>query len=305
MHGSAHIGASALALVLAATAATVAHAGEPSPAAVVAAPARAGDALTALPPGFPGGDVTVTEHPTAQVPLDAQVRTLDGATTTFGELLTGDLPTILTFNYSSCPNLCSTQLASLSNGLAGVRWRLGKQFRIVTVVLDPSESLERARDMHDRYVKALPAGSDPAAWQFVLAPTPAAHPADDATVRRIADAVGFTYTFLAETGQYAHPAAMMFLSTDGRVMQYMYGAQFEPLAIDASIVKAGLGATSTAVGFMYRCLHWDPNAKSHAAQGRSALRYGAAGFAVLVLSALGFFHLARRPRAASPGVVRP
>ncbi len=303
MHGSAHIGAGALALVLASTAVAVAHEGDTAAGDVAPAP-RAGDTLSAYPPGFPGADVTVDEHPLAQVPFDAQLRTLDGGTTTMGDLLAGDLPTILTFNYSSCPNLCSTQLASLSNGLAGVRWRLGKQFRIVTVVLDPSETIERAKDMHARFVQALPAGSDPAAWTFVLAPTAATRPGDDATVRRIADAVGFTYTFLAETGQYAHPAALMFLSTDGRVMQYMYGAQFEPQAIDASIVKAGMGTASTAVGFMYRCLHWDPAARSHAVQGRSMLRYGAAGFAVLVLSALGFFHLARRPRDASPGVVR-
>lgn len=185
-----------------------------------------------------------------------------------------------------------------------MRWRLGAQFRIVTIVLDPSETTAGARATRERYVASLPEGSDPAGWTFLLAPTQATKPADDPTVRRIADAVGFQYTFLADEGQFAHPAALTFLSSDGKVMQYMYGAQFEAKAIETSIVQAGLGAPSTAVGFMYRCLHWDPGAKSHASEGRAILRYGAAGFVVLLIILLGFLHIVRRTRVATPGAVR-
>ena len=302
MVARSHRGAQVALLGLLATASAMpsAHAdGE-----VAARAPRAGDSIPPPPAIFPGNDVTVAEQPRALVPMDAPLRTLDGAATTLGQAIAGDLPTILTFNYSNCPNLCSLQLGALSSSLTDVRWRLGRQFRIITIVLDPSESTETTTATRARYVASLPEGSDPAGWTFLLAPTQAARPADDATVRRIADAVGFHYTFLADEGQFAHPAALTFLSSDGKVMQYMYGAQFEAKEIDTSIIQAGFGAPSTAVGFMYRCLHWDPGAKSHASEGRSLLRYGAAGFVALMVIILGFFHIVRRTRVATPGAVR-
>ena len=81
-------------------------------------------------------------------------------------------------------------------------------------------------------------------------------------------------------------------------------AQFDAKAIDTSIIQAGMGSPSTAVGFMYRCLHWDPGAKSHASQGRAVLRYGAAGFVALLVIILAFVHIVRRTRVATPGAVR-
>ena len=51
-----------------------------------------------------------------------------------------------------------------------------------------------------------------------------------------------------------------------------------------SIFKAGLAEPATAVGFMNRCYHYDPDANSHAHAGVVALRIGAAGFVVLLLA---------------------
>src|ERR1041384_5968959 len=61
-----------------------------------------------------------------------------------------------------------------------------------------------------------------------------------------------------------------------------------------SIYKAGIAEPAAAVGFMLRCYHYDPNANSHARAGVMALRIGAAGFVVLLLTAIGMMHLARR-----------
>ena len=68
------------------------------------------DEILAPPPTFKAGGVTVDEHLGGRVPLDAKFRTQDGALVTLGEVLRGELPAILTFNYSDCPMLCSVQL---------------------------------------------------------------------------------------------------------------------------------------------------------------------------------------------------
>src|SRR5690349_10649087 len=74
------------------------------------------DSADFVPPTHPmykANGVTVDEKLGAKVPLDATFRTQDGATVTLGDILKGELPTILTFNYSDCPMLCSLQLNGL------------------------------------------------------------------------------------------------------------------------------------------------------------------------------------------------
>jgi hypothetical protein len=63
-----------------------------------------------------------------------------------------------------------------------------------------------------------------------------------------------------------------------------------------SIFKAGLSESSTAVGFMNRCYHYDPDANNHARAGVLALRIGAAGCVVLMISAFGLMHFVKKQR---------
>ncbi len=259
-------------------------------------------------PMYKANGVTVDEKLGAKVPLDATFRTQDGASVTLGEVLQGELPTILTFNYSDCPMLCSLQLNGLSKALPElavpatmvgvdktVAFKLGTQFRVVTIDLEPSESLEKLSKMRDRYISKLPQAQQAAAragWTFLAAATPG----DGAAIRRVAETVGFKYVYVEERAEWAHPAALIFLSTQGVVTRYVYGIEFEPNVMRESIVKAGVAESATAVGFMNRCYHFDPAATSHARAGVLALRLGAVGFLVLLVSGFGVFHVMRRHR---------
>lgn len=318
-----HISALGLAGVLALGLATSAGAhgnGEPAP----------DDSIPTPPPTYKANAVNVTEHLGARVPLDAKFRTQDGLVTTLGEVLRGELPTILTFNYSDCPSLCSLQLNGFTAALPGVSkagppppgsekqpasgeaaklqkidgqgpegsvaFRIGTQFRIVTISLEPKEGLDRLSRMKDRYLNKLPEAQREAAragWTFLTA----AIPGDGSEIRRVAEAVGFSYVYVTERGEWAHPAALIFLSATGTVTRYVHGIEFAPAALRESIFKAGLAEPATAVGFLNRCYHFDPSASDHSGAAVTALRLGAAGFVVLLLAGLGTFHVLRRARA--------
>jgi protein SCO1/2 len=287
----------------------------PAPAAPPAAP---DDEIPPPPPTFQAGGVTVDEHLGARVPLDARFRTQDGVPITLGEALGGGLPAILTFNYSDCPMLCNVMLNGLTAALPAVGtpgispdpdrgqavFRVGVQFRIVTIDLEPGETIDKARAMRERYLARLPEDQRAAAragWTFLLA----APPGDAAAIRRVADAVGFRYTYIKDRAEWAHPAALILLSAAGVVTRYVYGIEYEPAMLRASIYKAGVAEPAAAVGFLLRCYHFDPDASSHARAGVLALRFGAAGFVVVLFSALGALHLSRRgkrPPAAPNGV---
>lgn len=286
-------------------------------APIAAAAARPGpdDEIAAPPPTYQANGVTVDEHLGSHVPLDAQFRTQDGAPVRLGDLLRGDLPAILTFNYSDCPMLCSVQLNGLTAALPAVgmlgaspdpsrgqvMFRVGAQFRIVTIDLEPNDTLEKLKAMRERYLARLPEDQRELArqgWTFLLAATAG----DGAAIRRVADAVGFRYTYIKDRAEWAHPAALILLSASGAVTRYLYGVEFAPAAVRESIYKAGLAESAAAVGFLLRCYHYDPDASSHAHAGVVALRLGAAGFVVLLFSVLGAMHFARRSKRASNGV---
>jgi protein SCO1/2 len=313
MASSAHIAAIAIAHALLAGAAA-ADPGRPAP----------DDEIPAPPPTYKASSVDVEERLGARVPLDARFRTLDGTVTTLGDVLRGELPAILTFNYADCPMLCNLQLNGLVAALpaaaapgpapaaaakpAGaaspsggdtVAFRLGAQFRIVTISLEPNETLERMAKMRDRYVARLPEAQREAAragWTFLVAETPG----QAASIRRVAEAVGFSYVYVTERAEWAHPAALIFLSSTGTVTRYVHGIEFAPDMLRESIFKAGLAEPATAVGFLNRCYHYDPAASDRSGIAVVALRLAAAGAIVLLLAGLGTLVLVRRSRARAP-----
>lgn len=251
------------------------------------APARIGDEILPPPPTYKANGVTVDEHTGAQVPVDVVFRTAEGKLTTLGDVLKGDIPTILTFNYTDCPMLCSLQLNGLQKVLPELGYQLGGQYRIVTIDLEPNDP--KITKLRDRYLTKLPA-SQRAGWTYLAG--------DAASIRRVAEAVGFKYVYVQERAEWAHPAALIFLSTKGTVTRYVYGIDYAPTVMQESIFRAGLSESSSAVGFMNRCYHFDPEANSHARAGVLALRLGAAGFLVLFAMGFGVFRVVRRKRAS-------
>ncbi|MEZ4361797.1 MAG: SCO family protein [Kofleriaceae bacterium] len=272
-------------------------------------------------PTFKGGGVTVDEKLGSTVPLGVKFRDHHGRIVTLGDVLEGEIPTILTFNYSDCPMLCSLQLNGLSAVLdalavpaaiegAGSELieqdreavvQLGAQFRVVTIVLEPSEPLAKTQATRASYLERIApkarALAD-AGWTFLAA----ADPKDRRAIAAVADSVGFRYTYLPERAEWAHPAALIFLSSTGAVTRYVHGTQFEPGVVRESIIKAGLSEPSTAYGFMNRCYHYDPEANSHARAGVLALRIGALSFLALMM--LAFFGRRFRRQRRHPGVMQ-
>jgi protein SCO1/2 len=259
-----------------------------------------GDNPLPPPPTYKAGAVTVDEKLGSQVPLDTPFRTSDGKAVTLGDVLgTGSLPTILTFNYSDCPMLCSLQLNALSAALPELATendpalpplKLGVQYRVVTIDLEPNEPIDKLQKMKARYIERTHA--DPAGWTFLSAGTPG----DSTGIAHVADAVGFRYTYLKDKAEYAHPASLIFLSSRGVVTRYLHGTEYTAPVMRDSLVKAGFAEPSTTVGFLNVCYHYDPDANSHAHAGVVAMRIAAGSCIVLLLSAFGVARITRKRR---------
>jgi len=261
-----------------------------------------GESELAPPPVALVEAIKVDEHLGAVVPMDTRFRRIegkatDGELTTLRDVVTGDLPVLLTFNYSNCPSLCSAQLNGLVKALADAKLVPGRQFRLVTIVLAPDEPATDAARTRARYVAELQRLGGTVAergWTFLVA----TGPDDDRAIRAVADAVGFGYRYIETQREYAHPAVLIALSPSGAVTRYLHGVAPTATEIDETVTRAGLSESSSAAGFVMACLHWDPAANSQR-WGRTVLQITVLAF--LAIGALvGGVLVARRRRA--PGV---
>lgn len=227
-------------------------------------------------------EVGVAEHPDAQIPLDLAFRDATGERVTLKEFFDGTRPVILTMNYSNCPMLCSLQLNGLLEGLQGLEWDLGENFQMITVSIDPKESPERAALTKQKYLKMYGRPGVGDGWHMLTG--------NEENIRKLAGTVGFGYSFVEDTGEYAHAAVTFILTPDGRVSRYLYGIEYDPQTLRLSLVEAADGKVgSTFDQFLLTCFHYDATKGRYGPAAVKIMRMGALVTVVVLGGALLMF----------------
>jgi protein SCO1/2 len=241
------------------------------------APAAAGERAEETPEALK--NVGVTERLNSQVPLNLVFADSDGGQRSLGSLFDGTRPVLLTLNYSNCPRLCSLQLNGLVRGLEGLEWNMGDQFRVITVSIDPSESPERAAATKHRYLEEYGRYGPADGWHFLTG--------REENIRELADAVGFAYTYVEETRQFAHAAVTIVCTPGGRVSRYLYGIEYKPQTLRLALVEAGEGKVgSTADRILLLCASYDAASGSYAAAAGKLMQIGGVLTVMILGSAL-------------------
>lgn len=253
--------------------------------------AGAGGSASDVPPELVGVDVE--EKLGATLPLDLAFRDETGAPVRLRDFFADGKPVILTFNYSSCPMLCSTQLGGLVQTLTELKWSAGDQFRILTIGLDPAETHRQAFETKLGYLDRYRRDGADLGWHFLTG--------DEASIRALADSVGFGYRYHEERGEYLHPAALILASPMGQVSSYLYGVAYEPKELGSALAIAQVGGTSEATKkFILSCFHYEAPT-GFAAVAVKVMRYGGLLFVVGLIAAFGVAHSRRKTRHASSG----
>jgi protein SCO1 len=216
--------------------------------AAEAGPVSAPDRTEAAPKRLQGVDVV--EHLGERVPENLAFKDHDGKSVTLGDYLHDGVPVVVTFNYSSCPMLCSLQLNAFVDGLKKLDFSAGKEFRIVTVLLDPKETNETAHRFRARYLSQYNRPGSESGWSFLTG--------SDANIHALAKAVGFAYNYNEARGEYIHPAALTLLSPDGKVMRYLYGLEYPDKTLRLGLVEASEGRVGSSLDkLILFCFHYD------------------------------------------------
>lgn len=246
--------------------------------------------------------IDVEEHLDRALPLSLDFVDTAGERAPLSRYVTGQRPVIFTLNYSNCPMLCSLQLNSLATAITELDRRLGRDFDVVTVSLDPAETTERARETEARFrTQVGSAGADekgssagsatllPAGWHFLTG--------SKANIDALADSLGIRYGYNEARKEYVHPAVLVLATPSGRISRYLYGIDYVRKTLSLSLVEAAEGKIGTSVDrLILYCFHYDDSEGKYAPVAMNIMRVGGSLTALALGSFLGayWFRQARR-----------
>jgi protein SCO1 len=240
--------------------------------------------------------IGVDERRDQQLPLDLAFVDEAGQSVKLGDYFDAGLPVILTLNYSDCPMLCSLELNGLVQGLKQLDWTLGREFRIVTVSIDPNETPDKAARTKQRYLRQYDRPGSEGGWHFLVG--------GEAQIRQLADAVGFRYRYVPDKKEYYHAAALALATPNGRIGRYLYGVEYHPRTLRLALTETGEGKIGSAMDqLILYCSMYDPKEGSYALVASRVMSLGGLVAFVMLAMFLGVLWSAeikkrRRERAA-------
>jgi protein SCO1/2 len=203
--------------------------------------------------------VGVTQKLNQQLPLDAQFADETGKTVRLGDYF-GKRPAILTLVYYTCPMLCSEELDGLAGALEMVKLTPGKDFDVIVVSIDPSDTPEAAAKKKAYYLKRYGRPETADGWHFLTGQRP--------SIDRVTDATGFGYVRVpgpdGKLTQFAHASSIEVVTTEGKLAQYYLGVEYSPKDILLGLVEAsGNKIGSPVANILTYCYHYDPQTNKH------------------------------------------
>lgn len=201
-------------------------------------------------------------------------QTSQGPALSLDQFVRPNLPTLLTLNYYQCTALCSLQLNGLVNGLKTLDYLPGRDFNLVTVSIDTRNSPELALTKQDNYLKSLDRPG--AEWKFLVG--------EQKSIDALAQSVGFQYRYDKETDQFAHTAAVFFLSPDFKVSRYLYGLQYSPRDLKFALLESSKGRLGSSIEkLILRCFHFDEMAGKYTPIAMNSMRVAGVLFCLCLL----------------------
>jgi len=203
--------------------------------------------------------VGVSQHLNEQLPLDAAFVDETGKPVKLGDYF-GKRPAILSLVYYNCPMLCSEEMDGLTSALEMVKLTPGKDFDVILISIDPSETPDIAAKRKAFYLKRYGRPDTAAGWHYLTGQRPA--------IDAVSNAVGFGYVRVpgpdGRLSQFAHASAIEIVTTNGKLAQYYLGVEYSPKDMLLGLIEAsGNKIGSPVANILTYCYHYDPQKNKH------------------------------------------
>jgi protein SCO1 len=238
--------------------------------------------------------VGITQNLNARIPPDLMFRDETGKSVRIGDFF-GQKPIVLSLVYFDCPALCTEVLNGELRTMKAISLDLGKDFDAVTVSFEPKDTPALARAKRDVYAGQYGRPEAADHWHFLTG--------EQQSIDALTNVVGFHYAYDSSIRQYAHAAAILVLTPDGRIDRYFYGVIYPARDVRLGLVEASEGkiGTLTDHALLY-CYQYDPMTGKYGVVVMNVLR-AAGGLTVLLLGifmTMMFLRERKRPSAVPP-----
>ena len=203
--------------------------------------------------------ISIQQKLNTQLPLNLEFRDETGKAVHLGDYF-GQKPVILSLVYYQCKILCPEEIDGLTGALEMLKFNPGKDFNVVLVSIDATETPAIASREKAFYMKRFGRPQDVNGWHFLTGQEPA--------IRALATAVGFGYVPMqgpdGRMTQFAHASAVEVVTPEGRLAQYYLGVEFSPKDLQMGLVEASHGKIGSLVdNLLTYCYQYDPTANRH------------------------------------------
>jgi len=226
--------------------------------------------------------VQVTQHLNAQLPLSAKFVDDTGTPVTLGKYFDGKHPAVITTVYYNCPMLCSEEMDGLTGALEMVHLVPGKDFQIVVISIDPSETPKLAAQKKAFYLKRYGHPETADGWHFLVGQRP--------DIDAVTNAIGFGYVRVpgpdGRLTQFAHASSIQIATPQGKLAQYYLGVEYSPKDVLLGLIDAsGNKIGSPVANILTYCYHYDPQNNKHSLIVARAVQLGG----IVTVASLGGF----------------
>jgi protein SCO1/2 len=172
----------------------------------------------------------------------------------------GKKPAILALVYYQCPMLCSEELNGLTSALQMVSFVPGKDFSVIVISIDPTETTDLAAAKKRGYLKRYGHPETAVGWHFMTG--------TQENIDAITKAVGFGYVKIpgpdGRLTQFAHASAIQIVTPEGKLAQYYMGVEYSPKDLRLGLVEASANRIGSPVdNILTYCYHYDPQTNKH------------------------------------------
>jgi protein SCO1/2 len=167
----------------------------------------------------------------AAFPLGAPLTDIDGHATTLGAAI-ADRPTLVIFADYDCPQLCSPIVGLAGSALKESGLTPGADYRVAIIGFNPAATAADARRMVDGQI-GLNTSVGRVTSALIASPSVA---------KLLTAAVGYHFVRDADDHRYAHPAALLVVTPDGRLSRVLSGLSINGDDVRTALKDAAHGA---------------------------------------------------------------
>lgn len=197
-------------------------------------------------------EIGIDEHLGTILPLDTPFTDETGVSKPLKSWITK--PTIVAFVFFRCPVVCNLVQGSVADVIKKISPKPGEDYNVLSISIDEEDNTETAKKKKFEFFNALKPGFPDSAWKFLFGTRENIHAATHAA--------GFFFTRVE--GSIVHPAALIFVSPEGKIVRYLHGTEFLPLNVSLALTEAAEGRVGYALKSVVTfCFSYDPAGKKY------------------------------------------